>query len=141
MKYWKVICLEAEITVIAKDEEEAAFVALELANSQDFTLVDIEPVEIDKKSGYYPNKWQAIKDIDDDLLEDVSFEEFFEWRVCSHELLDGFHSVIRIYEKNGRIKEKAYKSRSAAMNFVKRLMANPDVKFDVCTDKGVVGFP
>ena len=76
MKYWKVICLEVGITVIAKDEEEAAFVAMELTNSQDLTLIDIEPLKIDTKNGYFPNKWEAIVDIDQDLLEDVSFEEF-----------------------------------------------------------------
>ncbi len=58
MNYFKLICIEAEIVVVAADEEEAAFVGLEICNSQNFTLVDIEPVKMGK-GDYYPNKWQG----------------------------------------------------------------------------------
>ena len=115
MKYFKLICIEAEIVVVAKDEEEAAWVGMEICNSQDFTLVDVEPVKMTKDS-YYPNKWQAVKDIDEDLFDDLPFDEFFEWRVMSHEILPGYHSIIRMKNKDtGKITEKCYKSRSAAV--------------------------
>ena len=141
MKYFKLICIEAEIVVVARDEEEAAWVGMEICNSQDFTLVDVEPVKMTKDS-YYPNKWQAVKDIDEDLFDDLPFDEFFEWRVMSHEILPGYHSIIRMQDRtNGKITEKCYKSRSAAVKKVKSLMSNPDIEFTVATEKGVVGYP
>nr|BDD44256.1 hypothetical protein 2 [bacterium] len=141
MTYFKLICIEAEIVVVAKDEEEAAFVGLEICNSQNFTLVDIEPVKMGK-GDYYPNKWQAVKDIEEGLFDDLPFDEFFEWRVCSHELLPGWHSIIRVHDKkSGKVKEHVYKSRHHAINKVKSLMKNPNVRFDVATENGVVGYP
>ena len=141
MKYFKLICIEAEIVVVARDEEEAAWVGMELCNSQNYTLVDIEPVKITKNS-YYPNKIQAVMDIEEGLFDDLPFDEFFEWRVCEHELLAGYHSVMRVEDKKtGKIKEHVYKSRSAAVKKVKSLMANPDVQFTVATENGVVGYP
>ena len=141
MKYYKITCLEAEVTVVAKDEEEAAYVALEIANSQSYTLIDIEEVKISKK-GYFPNKWQTVKDIDTEMFDDLPFDEFYEWRVCSHELLEGYHAIIRVKNKDtGKVKELVYKSRSAALNKIKALMKDKNVSFDVANANGVVGYP
>jgi len=41
----------------------------------------------------------------------------------------------------GKISEKSYKSRSAAVRKVKSLMANPGINFTIATDKGVVDYP
>ena len=138
MKYFKIICLEAEVVIIAKDQEEAAWTALQLSTEHDMTLIDVKPIKRDKRA-YFPNKWQQIKDIDVDLFEDIDFTDFYEWRVCNHELMDGYHSVIRIHEK-GKIKECVYKSRSAAVNRVKKLMKQ-NIKFDIATESGVTSYP
>ena len=92
----------SEIVVVAKDEEEAVWVGMEICNSQDFTLVDVEPVKMTKDS-YYPNKWQAVKDIDE-ISDDLPFDEFFEWRVMSKILPGTIPSEWKI--KRMKITEK-----------------------------------
>ena len=65
-----------------------------------------------------------------------------EWRGESWELSEGFHSVIRIHNrKSGKISEKAYKSRAAAINRVKKLMKDENVYFEIATENGIVGYP
>lgn len=141
MKYFKLICIEGEIVIIADDAMEAGYIGMEISNQMNYTLMDVEPVKMSAKD-YYPNKLDVLMDIDSDMFEDLPFDEFYEWRVCSHELVPGIHSVIRVTNKTtGKIREHAYKSRGHAVRKVKSLMKNPDVTFSVATDAGVVGYP
>ena len=76
MKYFKITCIEAEIVIVAKDEEEATWTGLQLANENDMNIIDIEPIRITKNMEF-PNKVKAIMEIDaEELLEDLDFEEF-----------------------------------------------------------------
>ena len=141
MKYFKVTCIEGEIIIIADDAMEASYIALEVSNQMNYSLIDVEPVKM-SKGQYYPNKLDALMDIDSDMFDELPFDEFYEWRVCSHELAPGIHSIIRVTNKNtGKIKEHTYKSRGHAIRKVKSLMKKPNVTFSVATDAGVVGYP
>lgn len=138
MKYFKITCIEAELVIVAKDEEEAAWIGMTIANENEMNLLDVTPYKM-HRNAYFPNKWQAVKDIELDLMEDVDWQDFYEWRVCSHELLDGYHSIIRVHDK-GKVKECAYKNRGAAVNKVKKLMKQ-GLQFDIATDAGVTTYP
>lgn len=142
MKYFRVVAVEAELIVVSKDAETAAFEALEICNSNGFTLIDVEPIHLDLRKDYYPNKVETIMKAPSELFEPLEFDDFMEWRGESWELSEGFHSVIRIHnKKSGKISEKAYKSRAAAINRVKKLMKDENVYFEIATENGIVGYP
>ena len=142
MKYFRVVAVEAELIIVSKDAETAAFEAMDVCNSQGFTLVDIEPIELDLRKDYYPNKIETIMKAPSELFEPLDFDDFMEWRGDAWELSDGFHSVIRIHnKKSGKIREKAYKSRAAAINRVKKLMKDETVTFEIATENGIVAYP
>ncbi len=140
MKYFKLICIEGEIIIIADDAVEAGYIGLEISNQMNYTLVDVIPVKMNKKITTQTNGKQLVTSTWDVWW--LPFEEFYDWRVCTHELVPGIHSIIRVTDKNtGKIKEHAYKSRGHAVRKVKSLMKDPDTHFTVATDAGVIGYP
>ena len=65
-----------------------------------------------------------------------------EWRGNAWELSDGYHSIIRVHNnKTGKVKERVYKKQAAAVAYVKKLMKDKDVYFDIATENGVIGYP
>ena len=142
MKYFRVVAVEAELIVVSKDAETAAFEALEICNSNGFTLVDVEPIHLDLRKDYYPNKVETIMKAPSELFEPLEFDDFMEWRGESWELSTVSIALFAfITRKSGKISEKAYKSRAAAINRVKKLMKDENVYFEIATENGIVGYP
>ena len=142
MKYFKITAVEAEVIVVSKDSEEAAWQALQICNSQGYTLIDINEIEIDPRKDYYPNRADSLIKTDADMFEPLEFDEFMEWRGNAWELSDGYHSIIRVHnKKTGKVRERVYKKQAAAVAYVKKLMKDKDVYFDIATENGVIGYP
>jgi len=60
MKYFKLICIEGEIIIIADDAVEAGYIGLEISNQMNYTLVDVIPVKMNKKITTQTNGKQLV---------------------------------------------------------------------------------
>ena len=85
---------------------------------------------------YFPNRWQLIKDIPIDKFTDIDWGDFYEGRVLNWELNKNVHSLIRTYNnKTGKVKEYAYKQKSAAINRWKKLITDDDLEVTYVNDE------
>ena len=76
-----------------------------------------------KKKPYYPNNWKKIKSVPSEYFDELSFEEFYDWRVLGWEIPSSIACIIR--EENsvtGLITEYTYSKPSAAKAKVRQLM-------------------
>ena len=79
------------------------------------------------KKPYYPNNWKKYKDAPDDVFKALSWEEFYDWRVCNWEFLDSITCVIRVEnKKTGKVHEHSYQRFKSAQKKLAQLMADPD---------------
>jgi HD-like signal output (HDOD) protein len=90
------------------------------------------------KKRYYPNNWQEYKDLEDDMFECHTFEEFMEWKVAGWELPSSVCCIIRVEDlETGKIKEHTYQRRCSARKKVAELIKTPGIEFVVC-DQDVI---
>jgi len=74
-----------------------------------------------RKRRYYANNWRMIKDTDPQHLPQLSFEQFYEFTLCNWLIPSSHDCVIRYTNlRTQKVKEKAYKYRGAAMNFIEK---------------------
>ena len=75
------------------------------------------------KRKYYPNNWQAYKDMPDDCYESITYEQFEDWKIDGYLIPDSVSCIMRIQSpKTGKIKEVYYSKTRWAQKRVKRCM-------------------
>ena len=76
-----------------------------------------------KKKPYFPNNWKKLKDVPEELFEDIDFEDFMDWKIGGYEIPSSVAAIVRVRDfKTGRVKEHVYKYKHAARNKTKKLM-------------------
>ena len=80
-----------------------------------------------------------MPDVDSkEILGDVGFEEYMEWRVHGWEILPTHCCVIRARTQAGKVKEYSYKRWSAAEKRINKLLGDPDmVELTIVDDEEV----
>tara|TARA_R100000458_G_C8148023_1_gene156721 strand:- start:104 stop:445 length:342 start_codon:yes stop_codon:yes gene_type:complete len=87
-----------------------------------------------KKRPYYPNNWKAYKDSPDQFFLSMPYDQFMDWKLCGWEIPSSIGAVIRETNlKTGQVKEYSYQRESAARAKVKKIMAEGESEFLVCT--------
>ena len=69
----------------------------------------------------FPNNFERIRNADSRYFEPVTWEEFYEWRLCQWELPSSICCILRAeHKETGKITEHVYQRPSAV---AKRLQA------------------
>ena len=87
-----------------------------------------------KKQPYFPNNWEALKEVPAELFDSVPFDELMDWKIHGWEIPSSVACIIR--EKNyvtGKIKEYTYSRVSAAQKKARKIMDEAQSEFIVCT--------
>ena len=76
------------------------------------------------------------------MFQELSFEDFYEWRVHGWEIPEPYLCVIRVFnKKTGKIKEYSYKQANAANNKIQQLTTDPDNEITIADDEEVTPTP
>ena len=68
------------------------------------------------KKKYFHNNWKEIQATPAEFFPELTWEEFYEWRVASWELPSSVCCIIREENKaTGKIKEHVYSRQSSAV--------------------------
>ena len=87
-----------------------------------------------KKRPYYPNNWKAIMDAPHQYFIPMPYEQLMDWKVCGWDIPSSICAVIRESNlKTGKVKEYVYQKEAAAQAKVKKIMAEGESEFLVCT--------
>ena len=90
-----------------------------------------------KKKPYFPNNWKKLKDVPEELFENIDFEDFMDWKITEWELPASVACIIRVTNrKTGKIKEHVYSKPKAAINFINKLMTEGH-EFTICDENQV----
>ena len=80
-----------------------------------------------QKKPYFPNNWAKYAKAPAEMFQEISWEEFHDWRLCQWELPENVNCIIRVAKKStGAVKEYVYQSFSAAGKRIEREMEDPD---------------
>ena len=91
-----------------------------------------------KKKPYFPNNWKKLKDVPDELFENIDFEDFMDWKIGGYEIPSSVSCIIREQNlKTGKVKEHVYQRSSAAQRKIKELMEAGESEFVVCDEDNV----
>ncbi len=91
--------------ILAANDEDAAWCALELSNKLGLRLYDVQLMS--GKKGYFPNKWKKYADIPADRFQPLYYEDVMEWKVAGWELPTDVACVIRARNlENSKVTEK-----------------------------------
>jgi len=91
-----------------------------------------------KKKPYFPNNWKKLKDVPEELFEDIDFEDFMDWKIGGYEIPSSVSCIIREQNlKTGKVKEYVYQRNSAAQRKIKQLMDTGESEFVVCDEHNV----
>lgn len=91
-----------------------------------------------KKKPYFPNNWKALKDAPAELFDDLSFEEFMDWKMAGWELPSSVYCIIREQNVNtGEVKEHVYQRPHAAKDKVNEIMKKGESEFYVCNREAI----
>ena len=86
----------------------------------------------------FPNNWNLIASAPDSVFKELSFEDFYEWRVHGWEIPEPYLCVIRVHNKEtGKVKEYSYKQANAANNKIQQLTTNPNNEITIADDEEV----
>lgn len=122
--------------ILAANDEDAAWCALELSNKLGLRLYDVQLMS--GKKGYFPNKWKKLKDIPASEFESISYEDVMEWKVAGWELNHDVACVIRATDiESHKVKEFVYKRTSAAENRIRELLKAKTHELVICSDEAV----
>ena len=91
-----------------------------------------------KKKPYFPNNWKKLKDVPEELFENIDFEDFMDWKIGGYEIPSRVSCIIREQNlKTGKVKEHVYQRSSAAQRKIKELMEAGESEFVVCDEDNV----
>ena len=91
-----------------------------------------------KKKPYFPNNWKKLKDVPEELFENIDFEDFMDWKIGGYEIPSSVSCIIREQNlKTGKVKEHVYQRSSAAQRKIKELMEAGESEFVVCDEDNV----
>ena len=69
-----------------------------------------------KKQPYFPHNIKRIMDAPDEVFQEISYEDFHDWKLCGWELPDSIFCVFRVENKTtGKVKEKELNWNSGPM--------------------------
>tara|TARA_R100001530_G_scaffold94913_2_gene65912 strand:+ start:167 stop:514 length:348 start_codon:yes stop_codon:yes gene_type:complete len=91
-----------------------------------------------KKKPYYPNNWAKLKDVPSEYFDDISFEEFMDWKIAGWELPSSIDCIIR--EENletGKIKEHVYRKAAAAKKRIEKMMDSCESSFILVSHESI----
>ena len=87
------------------------------------------------KKPYFPNNWAKYAKAPAEMFQEISWEEFHDWRLCQWELPENVQCIIRCSNrKTGKVEEFVYQSMSAAGKRIEKLMENFDHEITICDD-------
>ena len=88
-----------------------------------------------QKKPYFPNNWAKYAKAPAEMFEEISWEEFHDWRLCQWELPDTVQCIIRVSKKStGAVKEYVYQNARAAGKRIEREMEDPDNEITIADD-------
>jgi hypothetical protein len=132
-KHYKVVLKDEDIIIQCPNDEEAATLALTLSDHLEQDLIDVIPMNKQRKD--FPNKWKEWMAIPSERLEQVPVNVFFTYRVHSHVLDDETYCLFRLRNlKTGRRSEKVYKSKRHALEFLKNTALEGKYEITMVTD-------
>ena len=82
---------------------------------------------------YFPNNWEAWKDMPEEFLHAPTWEEFEDWKLRGWELPSSVCCIIRAETTKGKIKEYVYQKEHAAEERIQKLV-NEGAAFSICTE-------
>ena len=86
-----------------------------------------------KKKRYFPNNWKELHDAPAELFDDLSFEEFMDWKIAGWQLPPSICCIIREHNQvTGKVTEHVYQRVHAAKNKVRDIMSKGESEFFVC---------
>ena len=90
------------------------------------------------KKPYFPNNWAKYAKAPAEMFQEISWEEFYSWRLCQWELPENIGCIIRCSsKKTGEVDEYVYQSLSAAGKRIEKLMMDPDNEITICDDEEI----
>ena len=91
-----------------------------------------------KKQPYFPHNIQRIMDAPDEVFQEISYEEFHDWKMCGWELPDSVFCVFRVENKTtGKVKEMVYQKPHAAHKKLLQLVDDPNIEVTVCDNEAI----
>ena len=91
-----------------------------------------------RKQPDYPNNWNIIQQAPDSVFKELSFEDFYEWRVHGWEIPEPYLCVIRVFNSDtGKVKEYSYKQANAANKKIQQLTTDPANEITIADDEEV----
>lgn len=101
----------------AEDDFEAAYQGQRVAELKKKNLLDVV-----KMKDYYPNHWEDIECLPDEVLPTLSYSEVLSEWAGGWSLPSGINSIIRSRGKDGRVTEFVYKSGHHAYKRIEKLV-------------------
>ena len=87
------------------------------------------------KKPYFPNNWAKYAKAPAEMFQEISWEEFHDWRLCQWELPANVQCIIRCQNKKTlKTDEYVYQNMRAAGKRVEALMENPDHEITICDE-------
>ena len=87
-----------------------------------------------KKKPYFPNNWKKLKDVPEELFENIDFEDFMDWKIAGWEIPSSVSCIIREDNRiTGKVTEHVYKRQGDARNKARAIMEAGESDFTVCT--------
>ena len=81
---------------------------------------------------YLPNNWQHWHDAPEDLIGEIPYDEFMEWKIGGWQLPSSHTCIIRATNKDtGKITERAYKKQAAAEERIRQLILENNYELTV----------
>jgi len=79
------------------------------------------------KKPYFPNNWAKYAKAPPEMFQEISWEEFHDWRLCQWELPENVQCIIRCkHRETHKVEEYVYQNMRAAGKRIEKLMENPD---------------
>ena len=78
------------------------------------------------KKPYFPNNWAKYAKAPAEMFQDISWEDFHDWRLCQWELPENVTCIIRCKDtRTQKVEEFVYQNVRAAGVRIEKLMQNP----------------
>ena len=95
-----------------------------------------------RRKKYFANRVQEWQNIPSEMLEDIDFEEFMDWRVGSWELSPQYSYLIReyIYNDDGqviKVKSHDYQKAHAAKKLLERQIPKGNREFVIADEVAI----
>ena len=85
------------------------------------------------KKPYFPNNWAKYAKAPAEMFQEISWEEFHDWRLCQWELPENVECIIRCsHKKTGKVDEFVYQNMHAAGKRIEKLMEDVDHEITIC---------